>query len=301
MNTYDYKNEALDSKLCLLRFTKHIWIPIVATLGSAILCAGIYILMHNVLGATREYRMEDEYYIEYAKDENGQEYIYFNQMTWSSLADTDYFVESIMTGMSQTVDREILEGYIDATLLSDTRIVTATVTTPNAELTEEIHDLYREAFLNFAGEYKELERITSIKSDDKAKLVAIDDRSMRVAVMGGVLGLVISLFCMYVYVVVDDSVYLPITLEKRYNVATKVWDKEGNPGDGTEGIMKDNECYCVWVKAGAHNGTRVDKLMTDALKEGKKIENGYLVNPDHMLIKAYYGTQKFPFYHKERS
>ncbi len=301
MNTCNYKNEALDSKLCLLRFTKHIWIPIVVTLGSALLCMGVYILTHNVMGPAREYRIEDEYYVEYAKDENGQEYVYFNQMTWSSLADTDYFTETIMTGMSEMVDREVLEGYIDATLLSDTRIVTTSVTTPSAELTEEIQLLFREAFLNFPGEYKEIETISLIKGGDKARLVAVDDRSVRAAVMGGVLGLVISLFCMYLYVVVDDSVYLPVTLEKRYNVITKIWDKEGNPGDGTEGIIEDNGCYSLWVKAGAHNGTRVEKLMVDAKREGKKIEGGYLVEPDRVLIKAYYGTQKFPFYHKERS
>lgn len=301
MNKYGYKNEALDSKLCLLRFTKHIWIPVIATLIGAILCCGIYILTHKVLGPAREYRIEDEYYIDYAKDENGQEYVYFNQMTWSSLADTDYFLDAILTGVSQKVERAEVEEYIDATLLSDTRIVTTSVTTPSVELTEEIRGLYQEAFLNFGGEYKEIESVSLIKNGDKAKLVAIDDRSVRVAVMGGVLGLVISLFCMYLYVVADDSVYLPVTLEKRYDIAVKVWDKEENPGNGTEGIGKNNDSYYLWVKSGAHNGTRVEKLMMDAQREGKIIEEGYIVGPDNMLIKAYYATQKFPFYRKERS
>lgn len=303
MNRCEYENEALDSKLCLLRFTKHIWIPVVATVIGAVLCMGVYILTNQVFGPAKEYRMEDEYYVEYAKDENGTEYVYFNQVTWSSLADTDYFLDTIMSGMNQAVERADLEAYLDATLLSDTRIVTTSVTAPSKELAEEIHGLYREAFLSFSEEYKEIQSISLIKGGIEAELVVVDDRSVRAAIMGAVIGLVLSVFCMYLYVVFDDSFYLPIMLEKKYKLMAKVWDKETElPKDKTEGIVlnEDNNCYYLWVKSGAHNGTRVEMLMQEALREGKKITEGYLVEPDKGLIKAYYATQKFPFYRKDK-
>ena len=294
MNQYGYENEALDAKLCLLRFTKNIWIPVVAALAGAVLCAGIYILTHHVFGPAKEYRIEDEYYVEYAKEESGEEYVYFNQMTWSLLADTDYFLDTILEGMSQPIDRAELEEYIDATLLSDTRIVTTSVTAPSTELAEEIHGLYRNAFLAFKDEYKEIESISLIKEGSEAKMVVVGDRSVRAAVLGAVLGLVLSVFCMYLYVVADDSVYLPITLEKRYGISTKVWEEKAEfPKRETEGIIqgKNNDGYYLWVRAGAHNGTRVEKLMLDAKKEGKEVNAAYLVEPDNVLIKIYNETQ----------
>lgn len=302
MNKWEFENEALDSKLCLLRFTKHIWIPVLATVIGAVLCMGIYILDTQVFGPEKEYRIEDEYYVEYAKDENGTEYVYFNQMTWSSLADTDYFLDAILAGMEQPVERGELENYIDATLLSDTRIVTTSVTAPSAGMAEEIHRLYQQAFLGFSEEYKEIQDISLIKTGNEAELVVLDDRSVRVAVMGAVLGLVLSVFCLYMYIVMDDSFYIPVMLEKRYKIPSKEWDNSMDlPVEETEGLLnKNNDCYAMWVKSGAHNGTRVEKLMMDCLGEGKKVTNIYLVNPDKGLIKAYYATQKFPFYRKNK-
>lgn len=303
-NNYSYKNEALDSKLCLLRFMKYFWIVMVATLLGALSMGGIYFLK-NIAGASRQYRVEDEYYVKYALQESGEEYVYFNQMTWSNLSHTDYFVSAILNNMKTPISVEELESYIDATLLSDTRIVTTTVTTPKKELTLEIHDAYMDAFMGFSDQYQEIESIKVIKTGQDAKLVALDDRTYRAAMLGAVLFFVISGYIVYMYVVMDDSIYLPISLEKRTGIPTYSGKDTGyvlEPGcteavvekmeDAEESTRQEEKSYVLLTLAGKHNGTRIEKILSDASKEKKRIVEAYLLGEDEKLIMLYYGMKK---------
>ena len=221
----DYGREPMDLKLLALRLLRKIWILLVTSLLGVLLVGGPYFLHHVVFAPAREYEAVMDFYIDYAKQDSGEEYTYFNQTTWTQLMQDDVFTDKILTALSQKYpsaklpDKETLKGELNATMLSDTRIVTTTVTTNDPELTMQINDALITAFDQFAQEQKEIADVRILQQPDQASLVVADVRTFRACMLGLVLFDVITLFYMLLYAVLDDSIYIPVTFEKRYGVA----------------------------------------------------------------------------------
>lgn len=215
----DYGKEPLDIRLLVLRFLRKSPVILLAALLGAVCIGGPYFLRKVTFGPAKEYEAVTDFYIDYAVQESGEEYTYFNQTTWTQLITDDVFTDKILTHMSGTKpSKQELQGYLYATMLSDTRIVTTTVTTNDPELTMKIEKALLQAMEDFGREQKEIADVRILQEPTKASLVIADVRTFRACMLGAVIFVSVAVFYLLIYFVLDEGIYIPATFERRYGV-----------------------------------------------------------------------------------
>lgn len=260
-----YAREPVDYKLLSLRLLKKIWIIIAATLAGVLLIGGTYFLVKVVYGPEKEYEIESMYYLDFAEDSSGTEYTYINQFTWNEVVHTDDFVDFIYEELNGELTTDVIRNSIEATLLSDTRYPYSTVTTNNPELTERLTRALEQAFIHFGEIQKEFNEIRIVKSPEKATQVFADVRTLRACILGGVIGLFISLLLVWIYTVADSSIYVPATIEKRYHIPTLGTLGYKEFDENFKYLFKDilaSEKACIAVTS-ADSKTDIQKITSD--------------------------------------
>ncbi len=229
-----YAKEPFDLKLNLMLLAKKWWVLLVSSILGVLLVGGPYFIKHVVYAPAREYEMVLDFKIDYAENSAGEEYTYFNQSTWYQLLKDDVFTDKVLqylqaddhaivedtteSDMVEPLTKEDIRSFMEGTLLSDTRIVTATVRTHNPELTAAVADALEKAFYDFGKETKEIDVIHTWQKPEQATLVVRDVRLFRACMLGLILFDFVTLLVMLCKAVLDDSIYVPSTFEKRYQI-----------------------------------------------------------------------------------
>ena len=215
----NYGSEPIDMKLLVLRFVKKIWIVVLAAVLGALLIGGPYYRRKVTFGPAKEYQAVTDFYIDYALLETGEQHTYFNQTTWTQLIGDDVFTDKILGYLQDSnITKETLRESLYATMLSDTRIVTTTVTTNNPELTMKINDALLLAMDDFGQEQKEIAGVRILQQPAEAELVKADVRTFRACMLGTVIFVFVTLLWMLCSFILDDSIYVPIMFERRYHL-----------------------------------------------------------------------------------
>lgn len=214
MTEREWMQEGIDSKLLFLLFIRKLWIVLLSVMVGTIIATVIYMLTHVVYAPAREYRAQYKYYLEFNVDENGDVYQHYNDYTWNSIMKTDailgYTVEQL-----QDVPAEVIAEAVYVEPLSDIRLLSIVVTTTDRELTQRIADATEQSMLHFVDVMKEFKNVTVMQRVPSA-LVVVELDTLRVAVAGAVAGLVLSVLGLLLYFALDDSVYIPLTFQKRF-------------------------------------------------------------------------------------
>lgn len=317
-----YGKEPLDTRLCFLRLIGKSWLVAVMALVGALLFGGIYFLTHVVYGSEREYVTESQFYIEYVNAvTQEQQYTFYNKETWESLIHTDIFMDEVMEHVNEqtlAMDREItrdeVSAAIFATLLTDVRIVHVTVNTNSPELTLIITGGLEEAFVTFGESRREIDEVRAILIPEEATLTVFDNRIVRACILGAVVFVAFTFFFMYLYVVLDTSIYIPMEFERRYGIPMEVEQvhspddksveageaKNGQKGNVNSSVQEESVFACegedgnctLYVKSKDHNGPLVEKTIRDLHKDGKTVTKAVLTQADEKLIKWYFKTGK---------
>lgn len=209
--------EGLDLRFFLLRLFNSIWIVFVAALAGAAICAGGYMLLKCINPAMKEYSRETKYYIDFAEDSTGVGYGYYNDYTWNDWMKSDAIMNYTLSLLPENISKEAVENAVTADIISDVRLLTITVRTSDAAVTESIADATAEALIHFPEDIKEIDAIRVIR-DEPVKEIVAGDLTKRLAVFGLVCGAVISLFWLCLVYCADTSVYLPKDIEKRFQL-----------------------------------------------------------------------------------
>ena len=304
----NYGSEPIDLKLLVLRLLKKIWIPILAAVLGVLLVGGPYFLKHVTFGPAKEYEAVTDFYMDYATQPDGTEYTYFNQTTWTQLMTDDVFTDAILKHLGEkggVMEKAALRECLYATMLSDTRIVTTTVTTHDPEQTMEINDALILAMEEFGQNQKEIAGVKILQQPEQASLVIADVRTFRACMLGLVIFVFATLLSMLCYFILDDSIYVPITFERRYHipmagtledsqmqsllkVLTEGKEPEQIPVDATispEELSKKQEVVLL-VKAGAHNGKQIENMLSLCVKCDVKVAAAILIEADQKLVRA---------------
>lgn len=203
-----YGNEGMDIKKLLLFLIHRFWIVVLAAAVGAFLGGGIYLFHHVVLNSNREYQAVSKIYLNFAPDETGEVYQYYNGYTWNDLMSTNLILD---TTMSYLPDDYTQEEVIQATLaeiLSDVRLLTITITTSDAERTAQILKATDMALVDMGQREKEFIDIEIIK-ETEPKLLAADLRLLQAVLVGLVTALVLVLIAMELVYILDDRIYVP--------------------------------------------------------------------------------------------
>ena len=185
-------------------------------LVGALIFTSAYHLYRYVLDDGVTYQVTNMLYIDYADGVEETEWI--NQYTWSELADCDAIVDVTYVNLSEAYTKEYIKDHTNATIEADVRYLYTYTETNDPEESMLISDAFYKALVDFGAGHEDIESIEIATSG--APYDNSDIRTVRALIAGAVLGLIIYVIIWLWAAIADTSVYLPVTLEKRYHIAT---------------------------------------------------------------------------------
>mgnify|MGYP007069890425 CR=1 FL=1 len=219
-----HMDETLNLRSFYLRLVKKIWIIPLAALLGAIIAGGIYTLVTVTFGPAKTYSTESKLYIKFAYDENAKSQVdYYNAYTWSLLMTTDDILNEVMSNLEKAgvseedISRQEASDSVKAEIPSDVRLLLVTVENTDKDHADLITDATDKALENY-GEINDA--FTSIKllSKSEAALVTYTDKTATAAAFGAVTLAVLTIFLLLTLDALDDAVYVPEDIEKRFDV-----------------------------------------------------------------------------------
>ncbi len=198
-------NRALDLKRFWRQFKKRFWMVIAATVLGAIVGLVAYVIYSNVMSGNTVYRIRNDYYItfDYEAFPNGPDY--FNAFTWDGILRDDPVVNKAMEVAPDVSKQDILDS-VSGEILGDYRILTVVVTGTDKELVQKISDAYKIALPAFADVLGQIASI-DIWTDAPIEVYDAYTREPNAAFLGGLIGLLVSLFAVLLYGIFDDGIY----------------------------------------------------------------------------------------------
>jgi capsular polysaccharide biosynthesis protein len=230
-----YKNEILNLRSFYLRLIGKIWLLPAAVIIGATAGFIIYFLTNVVWGPAREYTSRSKLYLNFAVDEKGDVYNYYNGYTWNELMTTDDILNGIMDHLKSEGVQELAEGSqtrgsmkgitrkevsdsVTAAIPSDIRLLVITVTHSDPELVTAILKACDSSLLRYGEKRDAFSSIELLQEDDSAELIIYTDRTLTAVITGAVLAVLILICLGLLMQAMDDAAYVPEDLEKRYNV-----------------------------------------------------------------------------------
>ena len=214
MATYNPGAQGVDIVRIWRQFIRKLWLVIAAIIIGAIIGILTYKLYSDYKSGNTVYRISNDYYItlDYEGYPNGPDY--YNAYTWDSILRDDPITEYALTLLSGVTKQQILDS-VTGEILGDYRILTVQVTGTDPELVKNISDAYKQALPHFA---EVIDMILHIDLWTDSEMVEYDayTRDYNAALLGGLIGLVISVFGILLYYVIDDGVYSERDWVSRY-------------------------------------------------------------------------------------
>ena len=288
--------ECFDSKLFTLLLLKNIKKVVLGTLIGAFIIGIPYLLSKTVIG-TFNYRSEITVHVEYGEDSSGKMYDYINFYTWGQWIRSDRYIESLYRdyGMDISISEDRLKNALGAEVLADSRVVVFTVTTTNAGRTDMIASAVSDSITDFVYTIPEV-KSAELLSVTPAVKYFVYKNIPQAFVFGGIMGLFVTLFGLFIIYILDDSVYIPELFEKAYRIPV---------GDETTGneIRIERERpdltdvkgpVTLVIRCGAHNGKILGYVIHECQKQNIEIKNARLEGLDEKLVNAYYKGTVFP-------
>ena len=214
----DHMEEPINRRSLWLRLGKKLWwIPacmVVGVLASVLVYTGIWLR----LAGQRQYRQASKYYLTFGQDEAGNPQDYYNDYTWNDLI---FSVPAI----SQVIESELPDGItmedarrdIEAQILSDVRVLTIQVTDSDPQIVQALTDAVQDALVRYGHTAEEFRRIEYLSSGEVEQVV-VADRTRNAALLGALLGLLISAAVLWSRELLNDGVYCPEDAAKRYDL-----------------------------------------------------------------------------------
>lgn len=205
MNGIRYADAGMDMKKWILMLLHRCWMVLAAAAAGAVLGGIIYTVAHTVPESEREYRAVSKVYLDFATDETGEVYQEYNGYTWNDLMVTDPILNLTMSYLPEDYTREEVMEATEATILSDLRLLTVTITTGHADRTDAILEATDRALEEYGSTAKEFVQIQTIQTT-QASLVVADSRLVQAVVLGLVIAVAVVLLGMLLYYVLDDRI-----------------------------------------------------------------------------------------------
>lgn len=205
MSGIRYADAGMDMKKWILMLLHRWWMVLAAAAAGAVLGGIIYTAVHTVPESEREYRAVSKVYLDFATDETGEVYQEYNGYTWNDLMVTDPILDLTMSYLPGDYTKEEVMEATEATILSDLRLLTVTITTGHADRTDAILAATDRALEEYGSTAKEFVQIQTIQTM-QASLVVADSRLVQAVVLGLVIAVAVVLLGMLLYYVLDDRI-----------------------------------------------------------------------------------------------
>jgi len=211
-NKTEYWQDNIDKRKMAIQFVNHIWMVIIGILAGIIIGAVSYLIYHAIADQV-SYQGYSEFYLDFATDEKGDAYQWYNGYTWTGLMSAEPIVSNTLAELDGTgVDVTRIEQDTVAEIKSDIRVLRVTFTDSDAELCQKLQTATEKSLVTLGSSVKEFNSIELIKSVAPER-VRIDNRMFQAIELGAIAGLIISLIVMWFAYILDDSVMTIADLE----------------------------------------------------------------------------------------
>ncbi|WP_026506880.1 hypothetical protein [Butyrivibrio sp. MC2013] len=230
-----HRDEVLNLRCFYLRLFRKAYLLPAAIIAGAVAGFLLYFCLHVVWAPAREYEASSKLYLNFAIDESGDVYNYYNGYTWNELVTTDEIMIDVMDElMSQGVSelapgsmtpgsvsgitRKETEESITASIPSDIRLLEIVCKHRDPQLSLKILKAVDLALLNYGDSRKEFTSIELLSEDDSAELIRVTDRTWTAVITGAVLATIALIICGLLLAATNDRLYVPEDFEKRYHL-----------------------------------------------------------------------------------
>jgi capsular polysaccharide biosynthesis protein len=214
MPARDYDMQPVDLERLLRQFRKRFWMVLAATIVCALIGFAAYLLYSNIKSGNTVYRIRNDYYISFNHEDFPNGVDYYNAYTWDGILRDDPIVEVALQNAHGVEKSQILDS-VTGEILGDYRILTVVVTGTDRELIQKISDAYKTALPAFADRIDMLSKI-ELWTDAEIEVYDAYTREGNAAFLGGLIGLLVSLFAVLLYGIFDDAIYTERDWVMRY-------------------------------------------------------------------------------------
>lgn len=283
----DFMKEEFDFKRFFLINIKRIWILIAGTVIGAAIFGVIYFLNVKVFKADDVYRSNAMYHIILEPEKYEITRQYYNDATWNDVIDSDMIAGKVACDMG--IDKQDIYDMTFVPTMSDISYIHLYVDGESKELVEDVQSKLSVALSDFASDDDQFIEITQVDVEDTF-IVTKDYLIVRCSVVGGIIGLLLSILVLCAVSALDDSVYT-IKDAKGITGAPAFYDfEEDKINEYLNSIGEDKDSVKVCnIKYGNHDGNAIRRDCERLKESGKPYKLAIIEEASSSFIKAYYG------------
>lgn len=317
-----YMKQGMDLKRLVLVLGRKLWLMLAAVIAGAGLGGLTYKIVTNITNGEPEYRASADYYITFFKD--GVDY--YNAYTWDGILRDDPIVDYALTLLPEEITKDMVKAAVTGEMLGDYRILTVHVNAETKEKADTIAKAYQESLWHFGQEMDLLDEV-ALWSQEEAVIFEKNTKTANAAFLGALIALLLSVFILLFYYVLEDAVYVERDAKERfglpvYGLLTKgndelqkqmlannieyVFGDKKSVGDDSIRIwpgeqipsMKDfeqlrmEEQLLVGIPWGRNNCRQIERVLEQLRIQGVKVDGIVITEADDKFVKAYYAIEK---------
>ena len=285
----NYMNESMDMRRFFLCLFSRIWTMLLCILICALLGVVFYKAYFAITDGQERYQRSCDFYITFNEADHPNGMDYYNAYTWGQFLLDDKMIGHVMD-FGGNYTKEELKASVTSRMMSDYRVLTVIVTGTDTRKLESIYEAYKFAMPQFADDVDE---ITSIRVWSEDDMVKINDHTLELnaALLGGIIGLLISLTAWAVYYCMNDRIYTQADWCKRFpDIAFLGYDHELFDKESENPAPQIDEEEILVLKWGEH-ATAAQYLLNEKKNNGKHIKGIRLVDCNETFLRRYYGKR----------
>lgn len=255
-----YWRDEVDFKRVALFVVNKIKIVVLGIVLGACVFALLYFLKTSVFVGNPTFEAVSKLYLTFGVDESGEVYQHYNGYTWNDLMSTDPILDKTMAALTMDIPRQEVVADTKAEILSDIRLLTITITSDSAEKTEAIELATNQALEQFGKEQEELVKIETIETG-AVKQVYADNRLVNAAITGAVCGLLVSILGLWLYLILEDSIYVEQDCRRHFNLSC-IGMLSGDGEQQTKQLDDELSANCIYKLQDKKNVAVVDLYST---------------------------------------
>ena len=310
-----YMEQGMDLKRLVLVLGKKIWLVMLGAIVGAILGGLTYKAVTNLTNGEPEYRASADYYITFFKD--GADY--FNAYTWDGILRDDPIVDYALTCLPKEITKDMVKAAVSGEMLGDYRILTVHVNAASKEMADTIAKAYQESLWHFSQEM-ELLNTVELWSQEEAVPFEKNNKTGNAAFLGALLAVLLVVFVLLFYYVMEDAFYVEKDGEKRfglwvYGLLTKgnndlqkqilesnlkhsfgeedveMWNGEILPATEDYERLRNVKNLLVTIPWGRNNGRQIERVLRQFELQGFEVKGLVITQAEDWFVKAYYAVE----------
>lgn len=311
-----YYKQGIDLKRLFLVLGKKLWLILAGIVVGAVIGGGTYKVVTSIIDGEPEYRASADYYITFF--ESGPDY--YNAYTWDGILRDDPIVDYALTLLPGEITKEMVKDAVSGEMLGDYRILTVHVNAETKEKADLIAKAYQESLWNFGQEMELLDKV-EVWSQDEAVPFEKNNKTMNAAFLGALIVVVLVVFGLLFYYVLEDAVYVERDAEERfglpvYGMVTRqndelqkqilgdnlrfafgeteveTWNGEVVPTADDYQRLRNVENLLVNILWGRNNCRQIERVLRQLELQNVKVKGLVITEADDKFVKAYYAVDR---------